>query len=97
LLSAIVLDPLFVPGIDLLLRHYAATSQESKGYALLRNVVYPWITRLRQDDPNASDRYFDRLDAYAAAAGDSAFRAELKEQRASLASIAPKRERPWYS
>ena len=34
-------------------------------------------------DPDASDRYFDRLDAYAAAAGDSAFLAELKERRES--------------
>jgi hypothetical protein len=97
LLSAIGLDPLFVPGIDQLLQHYAATSQESKGYALLRNVVYPWMDRLRRDDPNASDRYFDRLDAYAAAAGDSAFIAELKERRSSLADIAPKREPAWFS
>jgi hypothetical protein len=97
LLSAIGLDPLFVPGIDGLLQHYTATSEESKGYALLRNVVYPWMARLRRDDPNASDRYFDRLAAYAAAAGDTAFLAELKERRSSLADIVPKRERAWFS
>jgi len=97
LLSAIGLDPRFVPGIDRLLLHYAATSQESKGYALLRNVVYPWMARLRRDDPDASDRYFDRLEAYAAAAGDSAFVAELKERRSSLANIAPNRERAPFS
>jgi O-antigen ligase len=97
LLFAIGLDPFFVPGIDRLLQYYSATSQESKGYRLLRKVVYPWMERLRRSDPNASDRYFDRLDAYAAAAGDSAFVAELKERRASLASIEAKRERPWFS
>lgn len=97
LLFSIGLDRFFVPGIDRLLQYYAATSQEAKGYALLRNVVYPWMGRLRRSDPNASDRYFDRLDAYAAAAGDSAFVAELKERRALLATIEAKRERPWFS
>jgi O-antigen ligase len=97
MLFAIGLDPFFVPGIDRLLQYYAATSQGSKGYALLRNVVYPWMERLRRSDPNASDRYFDRLEAYAAAAGDSAFVTELKERRVSLAGITIKRERPWFS
>ncbi len=90
LYSAIGLDPMFVPGIDGLLRLYGQTSQESKSYALLRNVVYPWMGRLRRDDPEASDRYFDRLDAYAGEAGDSAFLTELKERRKLLADIAPR-------
>lgn len=97
LLSAIGLDPLFVQGIDQLLQHYAATSQESKGYALLRSVVYPWIARLRVVDPSASDRYFDRMEADATAMGDVAFLAELKERRASVADLGPRRERSWFS
>ena len=97
LLSAVGLDPLFVPGIDYLLQHYAAKSQEAKGYALLRNVVYPWIARLRRNDPKASDRYFDRLEADATAIGDSAFVAQLKQRRSEVANLAPKPERPWLS
>ncbi len=90
LYSAIGLNPMFVPGIDGLLRLYSQTSQESKSYALLRNVVYPWMGRLRREDPDASDRYLDRLDAYAGEAGDSAFLSELKERRKLLADIAPR-------
>ena len=99
LLFAIGLDPFFVPGIDQLLQYYAATSQESKGYGLLRNVVYPWMpTPAAQLIPNASDRYFDRLEAFAAATGDIGVRLRnLKERRASLASLKPKRERSWFS
>ena len=35
------------------------------------NVVYPWMPTLRRNDPAASDRYFDLLEAFASAAGDS--------------------------
>ena len=90
LYSAIGTDPLSVPAIDGLLRLYIGTSQASKAYALLRNVVYPWMERLRRVDPHASDRYFDHLSVYAEAAGDSAFLAELKERRALLSDIAPR-------
>ena len=84
-------------GHRLPVQHYAAKSQEAKGYALLHNVVYPWIARLRRDDPSASDRYFDRLEADATAAGDSAFVAQLKQRRAAVANLAPRPERPWLS
>ncbi len=97
LLSAIGIDPLFVPGVDYLLQHYAATSQEGKGYALLRNVVYPWIARLTRQDPKASDRYFEHLEADATATGDSAFLSQLKERRVAVANLAPKPVRPWSS
>jgi O-antigen ligase len=96
LLSAISLDPLYVPAIDQVLQHYAATSHESKSYALLRNVVYPWMARLRRDDPKASDRYFDLLQGYAAAAQDETFIAELAQRRSELASILPRPEKPWF-
>ncbi len=35
--------------IDQLLEYYAATSQESKGYELLRGIVYPWMPTLRRN------------------------------------------------
>jgi O-antigen ligase len=84
LLSAVSLDPMYVPAIDALLQYYAATSQGGKAYALLRNVVYPWMRRLHRNDASASERYFDLLEGVASDSGDSKFLAELKAQRAAL-------------
>jgi O-antigen ligase len=90
LVSAISVDRLFVPALDALLEHYAATSQEPKGYALLRNVVYPWMPTLRRNDPDATRRYFDLLEKFASAGGDSKFLDELKERRAQINQIVPR-------
>ena len=84
LLTALGLDPMDVTVIDELLRYYAERGDESKRYALLRNVVYPWMPRLRRNDVAASDRYFDLLTAYATATGDDAFAAEVEARRAAL-------------
>jgi hypothetical protein len=90
LLSAISVDRLFVPALDALLEHYAATSQEPKAYALLRNVVYPWMPTLRRNDPDATRRYFDLLEKFASAGGDSKFLTELKERRVQINQIVPR-------
>ena len=96
LLSAIGPNPLFVPALDQLLAHYAATSQEPKRYALLRTLIYPWMPTLRRSDPDASDRYFDLLEGYANAGGDESFLAELRARRAALVSVASKPEAHWF-
>jgi O-antigen ligase len=96
LLSAIGLDPIFVPALDQLLLHYASTSQESKRYSLLRRWIYPWMQILRRNDPGASDRYFELLEGYASAQGDGTFLAELNSRRAELADVAPKPQAYWF-
>lgn len=96
LLSAIGLDPIFVPALDQLLHHYAITRQESKRYSLLRRWIYPWMQILRRNDPDASDRYFELLEGYAVAQGDTEFLAELKARRAELVDLAPKPQEYWF-
>ena len=96
LLAALAPNPLFVPALDQLLAYYAATSEESKRYALLRGSIYPWMPTLRRNDPDASDRYFDLLEGYASANGDENFLAELKSQRAALVNFAPRPGAPWF-
>jgi hypothetical protein len=96
LLSAIGLDPLFVPALDQLIQYYADTHQEPRIYALLRNVVYPWMPTLRRNDPGASDRYFDLLETFASAAGDSTFLAEVKRSRSEVVQLAPREQDYWF-
>ncbi|HEY6598025.1 MAG TPA: hypothetical protein VIZ30_01875, partial [Pseudomonadales bacterium] len=95
LLSALGLDPLFQPAIDQLLQYYASTSRDSQRYAVLRELVYPWMQTLRKTDPAACDRYFDLLEGYARSASDTDFLAELGRRRSELAKVAPKQQSYW--
>ncbi|MGH8598872.1 MAG: hypothetical protein ACREXT_19670, partial [Gammaproteobacteria bacterium] len=67
-----------------------------RSYALLRNLVYPWMPILRRRDPAASDRYFDMLEAHAAAHGDSVFSTELAQKRSELARIVRPPSTAWF-
>jgi O-Antigen ligase len=96
LTAAIGLDPLFLPGIDRLLELYAARGDDERRYALLRNVVYPWMPTVRRRDPTASDRYFGLLEGYADAAGDRAFAAEVRQKRSELARFVPAHRTRWF-
>jgi hypothetical protein len=95
LLSALGLDPLFLPAIDQLLQHYASMSRDTQRYALLRGLVYPWMDALRRSDPEACERYFDLLEGYARSAKDDAFLAEVVQRRVELANVVPKRQAYW--
>ena len=96
LFSALGLDRLYVPAIDQLLEYYAATSQESKRYDLLRGIVYPWMPTLRRNYPEACSRYFDLLEGFATATGDTAFLTELAERRRVVLSLKPREEQSWF-
>jgi hypothetical protein len=96
LFAAIGLDPLFLAGIDQLLMLFAAQGDDTRRYALLRNLVYPWMPTIRRRAPDASEKYFDLLEGYAASAADTAFVNELRQKRRELARIVPSDQTRWF-
>lgn len=96
LLSALALDPTFVPAIDELLRRYVQSHQDAKAIALLRDFVYPWIRTIHKDDKAAGDRYLEMMSRYADASANRALESELSALRKELADDVPRHERIWF-
>jgi Tfp pilus assembly protein PilF len=96
LLKALALDPTYVPAIDRLVEIHVSRGRLGDAYALLRNVVFPWLELLKRRDDGAAARYLAQMQTLAERAGDSAFLAALSDKRQTLANVRPTRHRTWF-
>ncbi len=78
LLTAVAIDPLYVPALDALMDKLTSEGRHAEAYGLLRQRVYPWMRFLARQDKAAADRYLQFLLALARARGEDAFAREVE-------------------
>jgi O-antigen ligase len=89
LLTALALDPTYVPAIDRLIEFHVERRRLGDAYALLKNVIFPWLELLKRRDEAAAERYMTQMQTLAERAGDQEFLVALEAKRTVLASVRP--------
>ena len=66
------------------------------GYALLKNVVFPWLELLKRRDDIAADRYAAEMIRLAKLAGDAEFASAVERKTAALEPVTPVTYPTWF-
>lgn len=96
LTKALALDPIDVPAIDRMLELNESRRRLGDSYALLKNVVYPWLELLKRRDAAAADRYMEQMARLAARAGDESFASAVRATQARLERVSPVVYGRWF-
>lgn len=97
LYKALAFDPVNSAAIDRLLILQRDAGRPDESYALLKNVVFPWLERLKRRDATAADRYIEFLRQLASRAGDRTFLEALAEKSRDLQRVEPAQHPRWFA